>query len=114
MLGRVVTKRCFSVVVADSPRTAIARNILRFDGVAAAENEAAVKTASSTARAIDAHALPEQLQGLGGYLGSSTAGTAVKGFKPNPNHWRYAGIANLWSRQFSQKWTTQALWLGMG
>jgi hypothetical protein len=96
----LVCKRSFTVA-AETPRTAIARNLLRFEAVAKSNSEAGLSAAQKQAVVVDTVALPESLEGLGKYL-TTSAKTASKGYVPNMNHQRHQNFFSFFAREFGK------------
>jgi len=79
--------RRLAAVTAESPRMTIAKNILAYQGMHAATNEAALAEASKPIGNLDVANLPPSIAELQGYLSSSAAASSA-GFTRNPNAWQ--------------------------
>ena len=73
--------------VSSQNRLNIAQGLLRAKAIRASKDEAAVKAASSSAPAIDAHHLPAELSEFSNYLVSGGAQASAP-FVPDPNAWQ--------------------------
>ena len=78
--------RSMSSIVAGSPRATIAQNIVAFNKISHAHDDAAL-TAATQAVKIDINNLQPELQGLEGYLAAGpAAGSAA--FVKDPSAWQ--------------------------
>jgi len=76
-----------AALTAESPRVTIAKNVLKFQALKAATNEAALEAAAKSSPHIDVNALPAEIAGLKSYLSSAPAATG-EGFKKDPTAWQ--------------------------
>ena len=81
-----LSKRTFSSVVAEGPRMTIAKNIIAFNKIASAKDDAALSAASTTAVSINVAEQQPELKGLEGYLSSGPAAGAA--FVKDPTAWQ--------------------------
>ena len=85
-IGAPQNARAMCSIVAASPRATIAQNIVAFNKISHAHDDAAL-TAATQAVKIDINNLQPELQGLEGYLtAGSTAGSAA--FVKDPSAWQ--------------------------
>ena len=95
MLGR----RGFSA----GPRETIAANILKFQGIAAAADDAALDAIVKSSPKVDASNLPPQLIALDRYLNQPVAGSAK--FVKDPSAWQNMSFSDYIQAEIGREMT---------
>lgn len=96
------SRRTLASVTAESPRITIARNLVKMEQVATANNEAALNAARNANVSVNPAALPETLSGLEAFL-AVPASASKKVWRPNPKHYHRGGFFNYIGTAFSRE-----------
>ena len=79
-------RRCFSSLSSESPRVAIAKNMLKYEAIAKATSEAELAAASKLSPSIDTAALPSSIGHLKGFLSQTSSSSST--FVKDPSAWQ--------------------------
>lgn len=85
--------RQFSSVAVENPRFTIAKNILTYNNIKAATNEAELDAAIKSSPAVDPEALPESIANMKEYL-TAAPEAGGEGFKADPTAWQNMDFAS--------------------
>ena len=80
-------RRSLSSSITESPRDAIAKNLLLFNRIIAAKDENSLTAAAKSSVAVDLKELPGELLPYQKYLSSSASSSSVP-YVPDPTAWQ--------------------------
>ena len=96
-------RRGFSSLSSESPRVAIAKDMLKFEAIAKSTSDAELAAASKLAPSIDTAALPSSISHLKGFL--SQASNSSSTFVKDPNAWQNLSFGAFAAKEAGRKET---------
>ena len=110
--GTALRARQLSSVAAENPRFTIAKNILVYNNIKSATNEAELDAAIKSSPTLDTEALPESIANMKEYL-TAAPEAGGEGFKADPTAWQNMSFGSYIGVEASRDMTWPFLMGGM-